>query len=176
MARNRLLGRLRPLAAGLFVASALLVAACGGSSEDKGISHADYVKKIDAICDSISRESAATNRGLQALVDGSGTYTSRLEKSVPLLRKTLRFQTSKVERFERVTPPKKDVAKVKQITTAARAFLGELRDIIPNARKGDLPSFIDFATDASGNRGKVERLGVDYGIKDDCFTLPIKFG
>ncbi len=169
------MGRLRLFAAGLLVASALLVGACG-SSADKGISRAEYVKRIDAICSDIARRSAATNRGLQALVDGSGTYTSRLEKSVPLLRDTLRLQTSKVERFERVTPPTKDVAKVKEITTVARAFLGELRDIIPNARRGDLPSFIDFATDASGNRGKLERLGVDYGIKDECFTLPIKFG
>lgn len=175
MALRRPLGRLRPLIAGLLVASALGVAACGGSSGPKGISRADFVKKIDGICDSVARQSAPTNRGLQALVDGSGTYTSRLEKSVPLLRETLRYQTSKVERFERVTPPKNDVAKVKQITTAARAFLDELRDIIPKARTGDLPSFIDFATDASGNRGKVEQLGVDYGIKDACFTLPIKF-
>ncbi len=166
----------RPLLVGLLAAAALVLGACGGSSADKGISQADYVKKIDAICSDVARESADTNRGLQALVNGSGTYTSRLEKSVPLLRDTLRLQTSKVRRFEQVQPPTKDVARVKEITAAARAALGDLRDIIPKARTGDLPSFIDFATDASGNRGKVERLGVDYGIKDDCFTLPISFG
>jgi hypothetical protein len=176
MIASRALGRLRLPLVGALVAAALVLVACGGSGEDKGISRADYVKKINGICDSVARQSADTNRALQALVDGSGTYTSRLKKAVPLIRETLRYQTSKVERFERVEPPKKDVAKVKEITTTARAFLKELRDIIPKAREGDLPSFIDFATDASGNRGKVERLGVDYGIKDACFTLPIKFG
>lgn len=175
MAAPSLARRAPHLVVAVAVACATLLAACGASKQPAGISHAEYVKRIDAICTDIARRSAATNRGLQALIDANGSFESRLKKAAPLLRTTLRLQTSKVERFERVAVPKGGEAEVHLITTNAKGFLGDLRKAIPVAARGDLPDFIDFVTDASGNRSRVERYGVDYGIRDDCFTLPIKF-
>lgn len=167
---------LRPILAAVLVAAAPALAACGGSSGAGGVSHADFVSKADAVCQQIARESKPTNAALQALIDSSGSFTSRLKKSPPLLRKTLALQTSKVKRIERLERPKGDTAKIAALLAAARAELGDLRRAIPIAVRGDLADFIDFATDATGHRGKVEQLGVDYGIRDDCFTLPVTLG
>lgn len=168
--------RLRSLLGALLVAAALIVGACGGSSKGTGVSHADFVTKADAVCQSIARESKSTDDAIQALIDSSGSFTSRLKKSPPLLRKTLALQTSKVQRIEGLQRPKGDEARIAQLVAAGRAELGDLRKAIPIAERGDLADFIDFATDATGHRGRVEQLGVDYGIRDDCFTLPVTLG
>jgi hypothetical protein len=168
--------QMRSTVAALLVAGALLLVACGGSSKGGGVSHAGFVAKADAVCQSIARESKPTNDAIQALINSSGSFTSRLKKSPPLLRKTLALQTSKVKRIERLQRPKGDEARIAQIVAAGKAELGDLRKAIPIAVRGDLADFIDFATDETGHRGKVEQLGVDYGIRDDCFTLPVTLG
>lgn len=158
---------------------AMVLCACGGGggagkSADNGISRPEYVKKIDAICKRSARESKPTFDGLQALVDATGTYKSRLIKATPLLRTTYKLQSAKLKRFKAVQPPTADRAEVAAITKAADATLAELKRFLPAAAVGDLSKFIDIATDASGERAKVDRLGTDYGLESDCFSLPIK--
>jgi hypothetical protein len=178
MARTRS-PRLASVLCGALAGLAILLAACGGSSgggkaADNGITRPEYVKKIDAICRRSARESKPTFDGLQALVDASGTYKSRLIKATPLLKTTYKLQSAKLKRFKAVQPPTADRAQVAAITQAADATLAELKKFLPAAAVGDLSKFIDIATDASGERAKVDRLGTDYGFESDCFSLPIK--
>jgi hypothetical protein len=167
----------RALLAGTLVACALLVAGCGGDSKkDKGVSRKQYVTEVDALCRKVTLQSGPTNRRLQALVDASGTFASRLREGAPLLRRTYAAQSAKLERFKRIEPPTADRARIKQLTVAAEAALKDLRDTLPAAERGDLPPIIDLVTDASGARGRAERLGADYGLREDCFSAPIKLG
>ncbi len=165
--------------AGMILAIALLAAGCGG--EDGGQSKAEaakirraYVAKVDALCKKVSEQSRPINRKIQGLIEGSGTYASRVRKGAPLLEQTYEAQASKLERFKKIEPPQGDRRQIQRLTTAAEALLKDLRDGIPAARRGDLPAIIDLATDATGNRAKTERLGLTYGFREDCFSLPIK--
>jgi hypothetical protein len=159
----------------ILVAGATALGACGGSdkAKDDGPTRPQYIAQVDALCQKIMRESAPTNRKLQALVNASGSYTSRLKRSPPLLRTTLKLQTRKLSQFKAIDPPKKDVAQIKQLETAADATLQQLRDAIGIAERGDLKAFIDIAFDSNGARAKAERLGTTYGFRKDCFTVPV---
>jgi hypothetical protein len=165
------------VAACTLVACALLVAACGGGSkQDKGVSRKQYVAEVDALCRKVTLQSRPVDRRLQALVDASGSFASRLRRAAPLLRRTYDAQSAKLERFKRIESPVADRARIKQLTVAAEAALRDLHDALPAAERGDLPPIIDLVTDASGARGRAERLGADYGLRDDCFTPPITIG
>ncbi|MEA2191119.1 MAG: hypothetical protein QOI73_1240 [Solirubrobacteraceae bacterium] len=157
------------------VVCATALGACGDSEKaaDKGPTRPQYIADVNALCQKITRQSAPTNRKLQALVNASGTYTDRLKRSPPLLRTTLRLQTRKLEQFKAIEPPRKDVAQIKEITTASQAVLAQLRDAIDIAERGDLKEFIDIAFDENGARAKAERLGTTYGLRADCFTVPV---
>jgi hypothetical protein len=167
----------RALLAGALVACALLVTACGGDSkQEKGPSRKQYVAEVDALCRQVTLRSRPINRRLQALADASGTFASRLRKAAPLLRRTYDAQSGKLERFKRIEAPVADRARIKELTVAAEAALKDLHDALPAAQRGDLPPIIDLVTDASGARGRAERLGADYGLREDCFTQPVRLG
>jgi hypothetical protein len=162
----------------LLVAATPLLGACGGDDKSKaannGPTRPQYIAEVNALCSKVTRDSRPTIRKIQALIEGSGSYSSRLRKGAPLLRDTYDAQAAKLADFKKIAPPKKDVVQIRQLTVAAEGALGDLRDALPAADKGDLPPIIDLATDASGNRAKVERLGVTYGFQEDCFGLPVK--
>jgi hypothetical protein len=167
----------RALLVATLVACALLGAACGGGSkQDQGVSRKQYVPEVNALCRKVTLRSRPLDRRLQALADASGSFASRLRKGAPLLRRTYDVQAAKLERFKRIAPPKADRARIKQLTVAAEAALKDFHDALPAAARGDLPPIIDLVTDASGARGRAERLGADYGLRADCFTPPIKIG
>ena len=165
--------RLLPLA--ILVGAAALLGGCGGSgkAKDDGPTRPQYIAKVDALCQKITRQSAPTNRKLQALVNAGGSFTSRLKRSPPLLRTTLTLQKRKLSQFKAIEAPKKDVAQIKELETAADATLQQLRDAIGIAERGDLKAFIDIVFDANGARAKAERLGTTYGFRKDCFTVPV---
>ncbi len=167
---------MRTILTAILLATATALGACGGDSEeaaDKGPTRPEYIAEVNALCQKTTRESAPTNRKLQALVDASGSYTSRLKRSPPLLRTTLELQTQKLTQFKAIDPPKKDVAQIRELMTAADATLQQLRDAIGIAERGDLKAFIDIAFDENGSRAKAERLGTTYGFRKDCFTVPV---
>jgi hypothetical protein len=168
--------RARTTLLAILVAAATLLVACGGGSDSKkaaGPTRPAYIAEVDALCQKVARQSRPTNRKLQALVNASGTYASRLKKSTPLLQKTYALQKSKLDGFRGITPPAKDQAQIKQVIAASSAALEEFRGAIPIAERGDLKAFIDIAFDANGTRAKAERLGTDYGFRADCFAVPI---
>lgn len=152
------------------------LAACGGSGTPKanGVTHASYVKEVDALCMRVSVRSQPVNRKIQGLIDGDGSLVARLKAGAPLLAQTYRLQLAKLKRFKGFAQPPGDRGAIADITSAAEGALKDLHGAIAIAARGDLASFVDFATDATGNRSKVERLGDDYGLRDDCFTLPVK--
>ena len=155
---------------------ATALGACGGDSDeaaDKGPTRPAYIADVDALCQRIARQSAPTNRKLQQLVNGSGSYTSRLKRSPPFLRTTLELQTRKLRQFKAIKPPSKDVAQIKEVSTASEAVLAQLREAIAIAERGDLKEFIDIVFDENGARAKAERLGTTYGFRKDCFTVPV---
>jgi len=165
--------------AGMLAALAVLAAGCGGDDEPakkQGVTRPQYIKQVDALCAKTTRDSRSINRRIQALIEGSGTYSSRLRKGAPLLRQTYRKQAAKFAAFKQLEPPAPDRAQIEELTVAAQHALNDLRDALPAADKGDLPPIIDLATDASGARTKAERLGVTYGFRQDCFGLPVSFG
>lgn len=168
----------RALLVGTLVACVLLVAACGGggSKQDKGVSRKQYVLEVNALCRKVTQQSGPVARRLQALVEASGSFSSRLRTAAPLLRRTYDAQSGKLARFKRIESPVADRARIKQLTVAAEAALRDLHDALPAAGRGDLPPIIDLVTDASGARARAERLGADYGLRADCFTPPIKLG
>lgn len=162
----------------MILAVTLFAAGCGG---DDGQSQADaakvrsaYVAEVDALCKKVSEESQPRNRKIQALIEGTGTYASRLRKGAPLLRETYEAEAAKLERFKDIEPPASDRAQIDRLTRAAEAALKDLRDALPAADRGDLPPIIELATDVTANRAKMERLGLTYGFREDCFGLPIK--
>jgi hypothetical protein len=179
MASLRFDRRVSALAAGL-VAASLGLAACGGDGDSKpkgnGITRPQYVAQVDRICKKITQQSTPSFDKLQALVDASGTYKSRLIKAAPILRTVYNLQDRKLRRVKTLEPPTADRAQVAEITTAARATLTEFQKFLPAADRGDLPALIDIATDASGSRAKVERLGTTYGFRKDCFSVPLDLG
>jgi len=166
----------RAVLGGMLVVGAMLVVACGGGSgeqEDEGPTRQEYIAEVDALCREVTMESRERNRELQALVDGSGSFASRLRKAAPLLSETYDVQKTKLDRFKRIEPPADDREQIRQVTTAAEAALKQLRDAVPIAERGDLKSFIDVIFDATGARARSERLGTTYGFREDCFTVPI---
>jgi hypothetical protein len=172
-----LISRPRMLLAAIVLAAATLAAGCGGDDskpkQDNAVTRPQYVKQVDAVCRRTSQRSKPTNRKLQALVNGSGTFSSRLKKAAPLLRTTYRLQKAKLDRIKAMRPPDKDRAQIAQVVKASAAALAELRGGIPVAERGDLKNFIDIAFDANGTRAKAERLGTTYGFREECFAVPI---
>lgn len=159
------------------LAVAVLAGACGGADkagqQANTVTRPQYIAKVDTLCKKVMQQSQPINRKLQALVDASGTYSSRLRKAAPLLHETYDRQSAKLERFQAIEPPTADRAQIKAITTAAQAALDELEKGLPAADHGDLKNFIDTAFDANGSRAKAERLGEDYGFDKTCFALPV---
>jgi hypothetical protein len=171
------LSRARALLAAILGAAVLPIAGCGDDSEsakkDSGITRAEYVKQVDAICAKTTQKSKPTNRKLQALVDASGTYASRLKKAAPHLQTTYDLQKDKIEQIKALDPPEKDRAQIAEITKVSDATLAEFQDAVGIAERGDLKRFIDVAFDANGTRAKAERLGTTYGFDADCFAVPV---
>jgi hypothetical protein len=174
------MARMRPdrlALAAVLTGLALSLGACGGDddkkSADAGITRPEYIKQVDAICKKTTQQSKPSFRKLQALIDASGTYKSRLIKGAPTLRRVYDLQESKFKRFEAIDPPTADRAQIAQITKAAESVLTEFRKFLPAADAGELTELIDIATDASGSRARVERLGTTYGFRADCFSLPL---
>ncbi|MEA2220585.1 MAG: hypothetical protein QOJ35_3211 [Solirubrobacteraceae bacterium] len=163
--------------AALLLAVALLAGACGGkdkaAQQKQSVSRPQYVAAVNALCKKVMRQSRPINRKLQALVDASGTYSSRLRKAAPLLHQTYDRQSAKLRRFEAIAPPTGDRARIAALTTAAKAALADLAKGLPAADSGDLKNFIDTAFDATGSRAKAEQLGTDYGFDKTCFALPV---
>lgn len=161
--------------AALLAGLALALGACGGSDKpaDNGIKRPEYIAKVDAICKQSTQQSAPSFRKLQALVNASGTYKSRLIKAAPTLRTVYKLQVTKLERFKAVEPPTAERAQVAKIAKAAQKTLTEFRQFLPFAERGDLPKLIDIATDATGSRADVEQLGTTFGFRKDCFTVPV---
>ena len=169
--------RARMLLSATIVATVTLLAGCGDddkkAARDDAPTRAEFIKQVDAVCAKTTRASKPTNRKLQALVDGSGTFSSRLKKAAPLLRTTYRLQKAKVDRIDAMTPPPKDRAQIAEVIKTSYAALAELRSGIPVAERGDLKNFIDVAFDANGTRAEAERLGTTYGFRSECFAVPI---
>jgi hypothetical protein len=162
----------------LLAVVAAALGACGGddsksSSDDNGITRAEYIKQVDAICKKVAQQSKPSFDKLQALIDASGTYKSRLIKGAPTLRTVYDLQATKLRKFKALQPPTADRAQVAEITTTATQTLKEFRQFLPAADAGDLEKFIDIATDATGSRARVDRLGTTYGFRKDCFSLPL---
>ncbi len=172
--------RLALAAAAVLAGLALALGACGGdedkSSGDNGIKRPQYIAQVDAICKKTSAQSKPSFTKLQALVNASGTYKSRLIKASPILQRVYDLQDEKFQRFKAIEPPTADRAQVAEIRTAAQATLKEFEEFLPAAESGDLEKFIDVATDATGSRARVERLGTTYGFRKDCFSLPVDLG
>ncbi len=164
----------------MLVAAAALLAACGGedseAEKDKGPTRPEYIAEVDALCKKTTRASQPTNRKLQALVNGSGTYSSRLKRATPLLQKTYDLQKGKLDGVKSVEPPAADRPQVSKVLAASAKALEEFRGAIPIAQRGDLKEFIDIAFDANGLRQTAERLGTNYGFAEDCFAIPIDLG
>lgn len=169
----------RRMLAGMLAAVALLATACGGDDEaarDDGVTRPQYIAQVDALCKKVTRDSRPINREIQKLLEASGSLSGRLRKGAPLLRRTYQKQKAKLEAFKKIEPPAADRAQIAALTTAAQRALDDLRDALPAADAGDLPPIIDLATDASGARTKAERLGATYGLREDCFGLPVSLG
>ena len=169
--------RARILLTATIVATLTLLAGCGGDdnkgAEDEGPTRAEYIKQVDAVCRKTTQKSKPTNRRLQALVDASGTYASRLKKAAPYLSTTYDLQKRKLASIKAIDPPKKDRAQIAEIIKVSDATLVEFQDAIGIAERGDLKGFIDVAFDANGTRAKAERLGTTYGFRAQCFAVPI---
>jgi len=169
--------RARTLLIALLMTAASALGACGGddsSAEDSGPTRPEYVAKVDALCAKVTQASRPTNRRLQGLVNGTGTFSSRLKKSAPLLQKTYDLQKGKLEDIKAVRPPVKDRAQIDEVVAVSSKALKEFLDGIAIAERGDLKNFIDVAFDANGTRARAERLGTTYGFAEDCFRIPIE--
>lgn len=164
--------------AGMLAAVALLATACGDdeAAKDEGVTRPQYIAQVDALCRKVTRESRPINREIQKLLEASGSLSGRLRKGAPLLRRTYEKQEAKFEAFKKIEPPAADRAQIAALTSAAQRALDDLRDALPAADAGDLPPIIDLATDASGARTRAERLGATYGLREDCFGLPVSLG
>ena len=165
----------------LLACAALALGACGdddskSSSKSNDVTRPEYIAQVDAICKQVARQSSPSFRKLQALIDASGTYKSRLIKAAPTLRTVYKLQASKLRRFKAIEPPTADRAQVAEITKTAEQTIEEFSDFLPAAQRGDLETFIDVATDATGSRAHVDRLGTTYGFRKDCFSLPLELG
>ncbi len=170
--------RLRPALTAVLAGLALALGACGGDdgdgkSADDGLTRPEYVAKVDGYCKQATRQSKPIFTRLQKLVDASGTYKSRLIKAAPDLRKLYKIQNAKLRRFKALEAPTADRAQIAELTTVAQKTIDEFEQFLPAAEAGDLEEFIDIATDASGARGEAERLGTNYGLREDCFSLPV---
>jgi hypothetical protein len=156
---------------------ALALGACGGDdggkSDDNGITRPEYVQQVDAICKKTTTDSKPIFARLQKLVDASGTYKSRLIKAAPDLSKLYKIQNAKLTKFKALDPPTADRVEIAELRKVAQQTIDEFRDFLPAAEAGDLEKFIDIATDASGARADAERLGTNYGLREDCFSLPV---
>ena len=169
----RLGSALTALLAGL----AVVLGACGGDDGEKSagndITRPEYVAKVGGYCKTATTQSKPIFARLQKLVDASGTYKSRLIKAAPDLRKLYKIQNTKLTRFKALEPPTADRAQIAELTKVAQKVIDEFREFLPAADNGDLEKFIDIATDASGSRADAERLGTNYGLREDCFSLPV---
>jgi ABC-type uncharacterized transport system auxiliary subunit len=174
------MARTRPdrlAAAAALAGLALTLGACGGGGDkkpqDNAVKRPEYIARVDAICKKTTEQSKPSFKKLQALVNASGTYKSRLIKGAPTLHTVYDLQVAKFRRFKAIEPPTADRAQIAAITKAADQTLTELRKFLPFADRGDLTKLIDIATDASGSRARVERLGTTYGFRSDCFSVPL---
>lgn len=176
--RGMAFSRARTALIALLIAGCAGLAACGGDDEtaakDEGPTRPQYVAQVDAICKKVTKASQPTNRKIQALVDGTGSFSSRLKKSTPLLQKTYDLQKGKLDDIEAIEQPSKDKAQIAEVVAVSSKALEEFKGGIAIARRGDLKEFIDIAFDANGTRAKAERLGMTYGFAQDCFKIPIE--
>jgi len=170
--------RARALLATVLIGATLPFAGCGGddeksSAKEDAITRPEYIKRVNAICSETAQKSKPTNRKLQALVDASGSYKSRLKKAAPHLSTTYDLQKDKLDQIKAIDPPAKDRAQIAELVKVSEATLKEFQGAIAIAERGDLKSFIDVAFDANGTRAKAERLGTTYGLNAQCFAVPV---
>jgi hypothetical protein len=129
-----------------------LVAGCGGgSSSHAKLSHADFVKKADAICADYNKQTAKLPRANS--YDTIVTYAQQLQK----------IAKDSVGRFRQLNPPDDERANWKAFARAGDQLIATARQLEQAARRKDSAALGRVLNQARAHSDESHRIGAAMG-------------
>jgi len=139
---------------------ALLLAGCGGGSDDEDLSKADYITKADAVCAQYSANSATLENQFNQALKGSD-----LEAAAQDFEDQAADVTAMLDELEQLTAPASDQATVDQIIALGRQRVDVAKKAADAIASGDKETMIAAGKKASVLAGEYFQLADGFGFK-----------
>lgn len=140
--------------------AALLLAGCGGGSDDEDLSKTDYIAKADAICAQYGANSATLESQFNQALEGSD-----LEAAAQDFEDQASDVTTMLDELEQLTAPASDQATVDQIIALGRQRVDVAKKAADAIASGDKETMIEAGKKASVLAGEYFELADGFGFK-----------
>lgn len=156
----------RNLASAVLAATALAVAGCGSNDDDAAATRAQYIARIDALCDASNGRTRALNMRLRRAAAGARNDRELLRRLAPVLERGYGIVRKNAAVFEAADAPADDATAVKRIAEAYEQQAEQMRELAAAARREDVRAFISLSDEQKRVVTRARRLARDYGFRE----------
>ena len=163
-------GMCRNLACAVLAAAALVVAGCGSSDDDAAPTRAQYIARVDTLCQASNQRTRALNVRLRRAAAGARDDRERLRRLAPVLERGHAGVRKNAAVFKAADAPAGDAAAVERIAKAYGQQAEQVRELAAAARRGNVRAFISLSDEQDRLVTRARRLAREYGFRE-CGSL-----
>lgn len=143
----------------LLVALGVLLAGCGGGSEQP--SKAEFIEQWDSICHTYNdrQETILEDLPAEPSVENLPQFADVLRELAPVVREG-------IAELRKVQPPEADQAVIDAILADVEESADRLDDAADAAESGDLEAVVAAAQSLADSNQRVEQAAADYGFQE----------
>jgi len=163
-------GMRRKLACAVLAATALAVAGCGSRDDDLAGTRAQYIARVDTLCEASNRRTRTLNGRLSRAAAGARDDRELLRRLAPVLARGYSSVRKNATVFKAADAPARDAAAVERIAKAYDQQAEQVRALAAAARNGDVRAFRSLSEEQEQLVTRARRLARDYGFRE-CGSL-----
>lgn len=159
-------GMHRNLACAILAATAVALAGCGSKDDDAAATRAQYIARIDTLCETSNRRTRTLNARLRRAAAGARDNRELLRRLAPVLQRGYGSVRRNAAVFEAADAPDGDAAAVKRIREAYDQQAEQVRELAAAARRGDVRAFLSLSEEQKQVVTRARRLARNYGFRE----------